>query len=284
MRRLGNESWEERLQRREHKAHSPWTWFIPAMVLTVGFSAVMIVAIYRRAKRKRKLQEMAGVPDAINQNLRIAQQNAGRIQQLLDDFKKELPEQDLKNLESDLVEQPNRITKINTDMANLNIRDPELYSEVLQTKDRAEAEANLLANTQWKLGDIRQAKTRSQQMMQQLSKETFQIADVRDSSKRAEVDNLLANSRLMYNRAYQNSSMSVFDWILINELLNGSHSQVQQALQVSQAEPYVPTFSYNSSSSSVDTGSFGGGGDSGSGGDFGGGGGFSGGSGSGGSY
>ena len=43
--------------------------------------------------------------------------------------------------------------------------------------------------------------------MQQLSKETFQIADVRDSSKRAEVDNLLANSRLMYNRAYQNSSM-----------------------------------------------------------------------------
>jgi len=29
-------------------------------------------------------------------------------------------------------------------MANLNIRNPELYSEILQTKDRAEAEANFI--------------------------------------------------------------------------------------------------------------------------------------------
>jgi len=144
MRRLGNESWEERLELREQKTHSPWAWFIPAMLLAVGFSAVMIVVIYRREKRKRKLQGMAAVPDVVAQNLRIAQQNAGRIQQLLDDFKKEVPEQDLKNLESNLVEQPNRITKINTDMANLNIRNPELYSEILQTKDRAEAEANFI--------------------------------------------------------------------------------------------------------------------------------------------
>jgi hypothetical protein len=239
----------------------------------------VLVAIYRRRKRNLKLREMATVPDSIAQNLRIAQQNASRIQQLLDDFKNQMPEQDLTRFTSDLAEQPNRIAKIKADIANLNVADVELYCEVLQTKDRAEAEAHLLANTQWKLGDIRQAKAQSQQMMQQLSKETFQIANVRDSSKKEEVDNLLANSRLMYNQAYQNSSMSVFDWIMINELLNSSQSQVQQAVQVSQADPYVPTMPYDSSNtSSVDTSSFG------SGADFGGGGGFSGGSGSDGSY
>jgi uncharacterized protein len=278
MRRLGNESWEQRLQLRQQKERNPLAWIVPVLLAALGFSVVMTVAIYRRGKRNLKLREMAAVPESVAQNLRVAQQNARRIQQLLDDFRKEMPEQDLTRFTSDLAEQPNRIAKIKADVASLNVSDVKLHDEFLHIKDRAEVEANLLGNTQCKLDDIRQAKAQSQQMMHQLSKETFQIADVRDSSKRAEVDNLLANSRLMYNQAYQNSSMSVFDWIIINDLLNSSQSQAQQAAQVSQTEPYVPTLSYDSSStSSVDT-SFG------SGSDFGGGGGFSSGSGSDGSY
>lgn len=279
MRRLGNESWEERLRLRQQEERSPLAWLVPALVAALGISVVVIVTFYRRGKRNLKLGEMARVPESVAENIRLAEQNSYQIQKLLDDFKQEMPEQDLTKFANDLAEQPSRIAKIKADLDNLNVADIELYDEVLQTKDRAEAEANLLANTQWKLGDIRQAKAQSQQMMQQLSKETFQIAEVRDSSKREEVENLLARSHLMYNQAYQNSSMSVFDWILINELLNSSQSQVQQAVQVSQAEPYVPTLPYDSSTtSSVDTGSFG------SGSDLGGGGGFSGGSGSDGSY
>ena len=126
-----------------------------------------------------------------------------------------------------------------------------------------------------------------------------QITNVRDGSKREEVNNLLSNGRLLYDQAHQNSLMSLLDWMVINDLLNTSHRQVQQAAQVSQAEPYTPpsvsdsssytsdSSSYTSDSSSYtsdstsyasDFSSFG------SGGDFGGGGGFSGGSGSDGSY
>ena len=279
MRRLGNESWEERQRLRQQDIHSSRAWLVPALLGAVSFFVVLAVASYRRRKRNLKLQEMAAVPESVAQSLRLAAQNASRVEQLLSDFQKEMPEQDLTKFTKDIAEQPNRIAKIKADLANLNVADVELYNEVLQTKDLAESEANLLANTQWKLDDIRHAKAQSQQMMQQLSKETFQIADVRDSSKREEVDNLLAHSRLMYNQAYQHSSMSVFDWIMINELLNSSHNQVQQAVQASQADPYVPPLPSDSSSTpSVDTSSFGGSGD------FGGGGGFSGGSGSDGSY
>jgi uncharacterized membrane protein YgcG len=160
----------------------------------------------------------------------------------------------------------------------------------LQIKDRAEAEANLLSNTEWKLDDIRQAKVQSQLMMQKLSKESFQIADVPDRSKRQEVENLLSNSRLLYNQADQNSSMSLLDWIRINELLDSSQRQLQQAVQVSQTEPYTPppVFYDSSMTSIVDASTSGSNGDFGGsdcgGGDCGAGGGFSGGSGSDGSY
>lgn len=230
---------------------------------------------------------MAAVPQSIAQSLYAAQQDASRIQQLLDDFKKEMPEQDLTRFASNLAEQPDRIARIKADVARLDAADITLYAELLQVKNRAEAEADLLSNTRWKLGDIRQAKAQSELMLQRLSNESFQITNVRDGSKREEVNNLLSNGRLLYDQAHQNRSMSLLDWLVINDLLNTSHRQVQQAAQVSQAEPYTPppvsdSSSYTSDSSSYtstsDSSSFG------SGGDFGGGGGFSGGSGSDGSY
>ena len=278
--RLGSESWQERMELRRPKP-SILAWLVPALLVVLGFSAVVIVAVYRRRKIRQKLQEMAAVPDLVEQNLRVAQQNSAKTQQLLDDFKKEMPEQDIATLNKEVADQPKRIERIKTEISDLNVGDVSLYADILQLKDRAQAEANLIETVRWKLSDVRHAKTQSQLMMQQLSKETFQIADVRDGSKREEVDNMLANSRLMYNRAQQDSSMSVLDWIVINDLLNSSQRQVNQAVEASRAEPYVPSLSYdstNNGSSTFDTGGIGGGGD------FGGGGGFSGGSGSDGSY
>jgi uncharacterized protein len=279
MHHLGNESWEERLRLRQEKVQSGSTWLIPALFAGLGVSAVGGVIVYRRRKRNLKLQEMVVASASIAQNLRVAQQNASPIRQLLDDFKKEMPEQDLTRFLRDLAGQPERIAKIKTDIANLNISDVTLYEEVLQAKDRADAEGNLLSNTRRKLDEIRQAKAQSQRMMQQLANESFHIGDVRDGSKREEVNSLLSDSRSLYDRANQNSSMSLLDWIVINDLLNSSQRQVQQAAQVSQAEPYVPAPAYDyGSTSTFDAGS------AGSSGDFGGGGGFSGGSGSDGSY
>jgi uncharacterized membrane protein YgcG len=258
---------------------------IPALVAGLGISAVVLVVLNRRRKRNLRLQEMAAIPESIVKDLRVAQQNAPQIQQLLDDFRKEMPEQDLSRFATDLAQQPDRIASIKTDTANLNVSDVTLYAEVLKTRDRAEAESNLLSNTRRKLDDIRQAKAQCQRTMQQLSNESFQIADVRDGSKREEVNNLLSNSRSLYDQAHQNSSMSLLDWMIINNFLNSSQMQVQQAVQASQAEPYVPPPSYDSSSTSTsDTSSFGSSSDFGGSSDFSGGGGFSGGSGSDGSY
>jgi uncharacterized protein len=286
MRRLGNESWEERLRLRQHKGQSALAWLIVALVAGVGSSAVVLVFIYRRGKRNLKLREMAAVPDSIAQDLRVAQQNASRIQQLVDDFKEQTPEQDLARFTSELREQPNRMAKIKADLANLNVADVTQDAELLRIKDRAEAEANLLSNTQSKLDDIRQAKAQSRLMIEKLSIENFQIADVRDGSKREEVENLLSNSRSLYSQAYQNSSMSLLDWITINELLESSQRHLQQAMQVSQVEPYASSPVYDASttstfdaSSSGSGGDFGGGSSGGSGADFGAGDGFSGGSG-----
>lgn len=285
MRRLGNQSWEERLRLRQERSQSSPAFFIPALVAGLSVSAIVGAVIYRRRRRNLKIQEMAAVPQSIAQSLYVAQQNASRIQQLLDDFKKEMPEQDLTRFASTLTEQPDRIAKIKADVASLDTADITLYTELLQVKNRAEAEADLLSNTRSKLGDIRQAKAQSELMLQRLSNENFKITDVRDGSKREEVNNLLSNGRSLYDQAHQNTSMSLFDWIVINDLLNSSHRQVQQAVQVSQAEPYVPPPTFDSSSSipdsssyTPDSSSFGGSGD------FGGGGGFSGGSGSDGSY
>ena len=279
MRHLGNESWEERQHVRQKEGHSDLAWLIPVLLAGLGISAVVLVVIHRRRKRRLRLQEMAAVPESIAQNLRVAHQNASRIQQLLDEFKKQMPEQDLTRFTSELAEQPDRMAKIKAEFANLNIADITFYAEVQAVKDRAEAEANLLSNTRRKLDDVCQAKAQSQLKMQKFAEENFQISDVRDGSKREEVENLLSDSRLLYNQAYQNSSMPLLDWIMINDLLDNSQRQVQRAVQVSQIEPYIPPSVYDSNSTSTFDAS-----SPGSGSDFGGGGGFSGGSGSDGSY
>jgi hypothetical protein len=131
-------------------------------------------------------------------------------------------------------------------------------------------------------------------MMENLSRETFQITDVRDSSRTEEVNRLLWQSRQDYERARQGSSMSVVDWLIINQMLNNSRSQMQQAVSYSQEAPYIPpvdddssssrsssSIFGDSSSSSSSSGEFFSGGDSGGGG---GGGSFSSGSGSDGTY
>lgn len=132
-------------------------------------------------------------------------------------------------------------------------------------------------------------------MMEKLSRETFEITDVRDSSRADEVNRLLLQSRQDYEQARQGSSMSLVDWLIINQMLSNSRSQIQQAVYWSQAAP-APSFSSldddstsnsrssssifgGDSSSSSSSGGFFSGGDSG-----GGGGSFSSGSGSDGSY
>jgi hypothetical protein len=52
------------------------------------------------------------------------------MQQVLDDFRKQTPEQDLTRFTSELAEQPDRMAKIRTDLANLNVADVTLYAEV----------------------------------------------------------------------------------------------------------------------------------------------------------
>src|SRR4029077_8991998 len=142
---------------------------------------------------------------------------------------------------------------------------------------------------------IKEAKAQSQTMMERLSGETFKITDVRDSSRTGEVNRLLLQSRQDYEhprqdyeRPRQGSSMSLVDWLIINQMLNNSHSHIQQAVSCSQEVPYTPPFSSvddsRSSSSIFDDGSSSSGGFF-SGGDSGGGGGsFSSGSGSDGTY
>ena len=296
MLRLGNESWEERLRSRQEKSQSSQEWLVLALIagLSVAVIVGVVVMIYRRGQRSLKLREMAAAPGSIARNLQAARDNASSIQQILDDFKKEMPEQDVTRFASNLAEQPGRITKIELDATFLDAADLTSYEKLLDVKNRAEEEANLLSNIRSKLDQIRQAKAQSQQLLQRLSSENFQITTVRDGSKTEEVNNLLSNGRSLYNQAYQNSSMSLLDWIVINNLLNNSHQQVQQAVQISQAEPYTPPPTFDSGSYGSGTSSFGSGGDSGGGGgfsggsggggDFGGGGGFSGGSGSSGSY
>lgn len=289
IRKLGSQSWDERVRARQENA-----WLIPGLLTGLAICAVVVVAFHRYTKHRLQLREMAALPKSIMENLCIAEKNAPQVQRLLDDFKKEMPEQDLTRLASDLQGQPSRISTIKSDVAKLNLSDLDLYQEALRARDSAEEESRLLTDTRSKLDAIRQAKMASQTAMRDLAKESFQIQDVKDGAKREEVNSLLSNSRSLYDQAYQNSSMSVFDWILINDLLNNSRRQAQQAVHVSKAEPYTPPLTYDSDSgstsdtssfwSSSDSGGSSSGGGSFGGGDFGGGGGFDGGSGSDGSY
>jgi len=173
----------------------------------------------------------------------------------------------------------------------------ESYDEMIRVRANSEAERNLLQSTKESIARIKEAKAQSQALMEKLSQETFEIADIRDSSRTDAVNQLLLQSRQDYERARQGSSMSLVDWLIINQMLNNSRSQMQQAVSYSQEAPYAPSFSTmddddstsnrrsnsswfgGSSSSSSSSGGFFSGGDSG-----GGGGSFSSGSGSDGSY
>jgi uncharacterized protein len=285
MQQLGGKSWEERLQARAQAAQQRREeqrsdlWIAAGVVATIVLAALIAFALYRWRQRKQKLAEMADASTLIAENLRAARENAPKIQQLLSDLSQQAPEQDIKPLTSDLAAQPGRILDIEGDAARVNFTDLESYDEVLQIRDRAATEDSLLGSMQERVAEIKSARERSRTLMEQLSRQSFEIAEVRDSSKRGEVDHLLSQSRQMYEQARQDSSLSVFDWLIINNLLNSSHNQVQQAVEVSQAVPYVPSVSSSNNDSNDSSSSFGG--DSGS---FGGGGGFSTGSGSDGSY
>ena len=273
-RKLGNQSWDERVRTRQEG-----TWLAPALIAGVGIVVVLAVTLYRARKRRLKLREMATAPGLIERSLRVAEQNAPEVHQLLDHFKKEIPEQDVTRLSADLEGQPSRITAIRTGLGSIDFSDLASYTRVLQLKDRADEERDLIRRTVSKLKAIRQSKAKCQVMIQRLGEEKFQIGDLRDESQRSKVTDLLSNGRSLYDRAYQDSSGSFFDWMVINELLDNSQRQVDEAVRVSQEPPYPPPPVFDSGSSSTfDTSSFG------SGADVGGGGGFDGGSGSDGSY
>jgi uncharacterized membrane protein YgcG len=300
---LGDQTWDERLQARARAAEQArqteeerrqeadqqaraGRQFLVGAFLVMAILGLGILAMYRWRERRKKLAELAQAGAVVADNLAKAEANAPQIQRLLDDFAKEAPEQDISALRAKPAGQPDRIAKLKLDATLLDFTDLKSYAEMIRIKSAAEAEADLLEETQGTIGDIKTAKAQSQTLMDQLSKENFAISDIRDSSRRSEIDQMLLRSREDYELARRNSSMSVVDWLLINEMLSRSHSQVQRAVVYSQEEPYAPAIdssdSSNSSSSDSSSGGFFGSSDSGS--SFGGGGGFSGGSGSDGSY
>jgi uncharacterized membrane protein YgcG len=275
------------VQRRQEQAEQTEhdTRIAAVFLLVVAAAGLAGFAIHRWRQSQRKLAELTNANQAIADLLSKAESNAAQIQRLLDDFNKEAPEQDLTALRSDLAGQPDRILKIKVDATLLDFTKLRSYDEMVGIRTRADAEAGLLEKVQGQIGDIKSAKQQSQALMEQLAQEKFEISDVRDSSKRDDVDRLLSQSRQDYEQARQNSSMSVVNWLIINDLLSRSHSQVQQAVEYSQQEPYVSSSrSWDDSSSSSSLGSIFSGGSDSSSSSSGGGGGFSGGSGSDGSY
>jgi uncharacterized membrane protein YgcG len=284
MQQLGGQSWEERLKARAERTRANAEsekleiWGAVGDLIFLVLVVLTGVWLYRWRQRKKKLAEMDEASRVIPESLRTAEQNAPKIQQLLTDLSKEMPEQDLGKLSSELAAQPNRIAEIKADAARTNFTDIVSYDEVIDVRNRAQTEGDFLGTMRMRVAEIKTARERSQTLMEQLGKQNFEITQVVDSSKREEVDRLLAQSRLQYEQARQNSSHSLLDWLIISELLSNSYNQSQQAVQVSQAPPYVPTF--DSSDSTSSSSSF----FSSDGGSSGGGGGFSSGSGSDGSY
>jgi uncharacterized membrane protein YgcG len=217
------------------------------------------IAIHKSRRRRSKLVELAQANAAITDCLAKAEANAPQIPRLLDDLAKEVPEQDLTKLRSDLAAQPDRIVKIRLDATLLDFANLQSYDDVVRVRTSAETESDLLEVMQQKIANIKRAKQRSQALIGSLSQQSFAISDLRDSSRRAEIDGLLSGSRQDYEQARRDSSMSLVDWLLINELLDRSQSRVQQAVQFSQEAPYTPPPSssrYESSSSSYSSSSY----------------------------
>jgi uncharacterized membrane protein YgcG len=302
--RRAEEAWQAEIQRRQAEAQQAEqerklasdtrTGFV--FVSALALVALLSFAIHRLYRRKAKLAEMAQAVTTIPDNLSTAEKNAPEIQRILDDCGREMPEQDISKLREDLAGQPERILKIKVDAQCIDPAKLESYDAMVRVRANSEAERNLLESTKESITRLREAKAQSQALMENLSRETFEITNVRDSSRSNEVNRLLLQSRQDYEQARQGSSMSVVDWLMINQMLSNSRSQMQQAVYWSQAAP-APSFSSldddstsrrrsssgwfdGDSSSSSSSGGFFSGGDSGGGG----GGSFSSGSGSEGSY
>jgi uncharacterized membrane protein YgcG len=273
MSRLGHKTWHERLEARalvaeqereaearyrqaqaEQEAERVRVLVIGILILAGG--GIGGIAIYRWMRRRAKLSELAQAGPAIAGNIAKAEANAPQIARLLEDFSKEAPEQDISALRAEPAGQRERIVKLKLDATLLDFSDVKSFDEMVRIKRAAEAEADLLDETREKIGKIRAAKTQSQALMDQLSKETFAISDVRDTSRRNEVDQLLLRSREDFDLARQNSSMSMVDWLVINEMLNRSQNQVRQAVTYSQEEPYVASPGYDDSSNAASGGLF----------------------------
>ncbi|HET9165870.1 MAG TPA: TPM domain-containing protein [Candidatus Angelobacter sp.] len=304
--RRATEAWQAEVQRRQEEAmqaeqerhlqSDTRTGLIFVTLLAMG--VLLAVVIHRSRRRAAKLAELAQAVTTIPDDLSAAEKNASEIQRTLDDCAREMPEQDISSLRQSLSGQPDRILKIKVDAQCIEPAKLESYDEMVRVRANSLAERNLLESTKESIARIKEAKAQSQTMMEKLSHETFEITDVRDSSRTDAVNQLLLQSRQDYERARQNSSLSLVDWLIINQMLNNSRSQMQQAVSYSQEAPYAPSFYtqddssssgssrrssssdwFGGSSSSSSSGGFFSGGDSG-----GGGGSFSSGSGSDGSY
>jgi len=295
--RRAEQAWQAEVQRRQQEARQAEqesdtrTGLVFFTLLTLG--VLLAAVIHRSRRRAAKLAELAQAVTTISDNLSAAEKNAPEIQRTLDDCAREMPEQDISTLRQSLSEQPDRILKIKVDAQCIEPAKLESYDEMVRVRANSEAERNLLESTKESIAKIKEAKAQSQAMMEKLSHETFEITDVRDNSRTDQVNRLLWQSRQDYERARQDSSLSLVDWLIINQMLNNSRSQMQQAVSYSQEAPYAPAFSTldddsssssrssswssGSSSSSSSDGFF-------SSGDSGGGGSFSSGSGSDGTY
>jgi len=303
--RRAQEAWQAEVQRREAEARQAEeerqlqsdtrTGFV--FVTALVMIALLSFAIHHLYRRKAKFAEMAQAVNTIPDNLSAAEKNAPEVQRILDDCAREMPEQDISKLRESLAGQPERILKIKVDAQCIDPAKLESYDEMVRVRTNSQTERNLLESTKESIASLKEAKAQSQAMMEKLSRETFEITNVRDSSRTDAVNQLLLQSRRDYERARQGSSMSVVDWLIINQMLNNSQNQMRQAVSYSQEAP-APVFSsldddatsnrrssgsiFGDSSSSSSSGGFFSGGDSGSSG--GGGGSFSSGSGSEGSY
>lgn len=248
MQRLGSQTWEERIQSRarrtqeERQGNEAFQQWLLAGFLLVGLSVLAIVFARKWRQRREKLTEMAQAKDVIANALSKAEENVPRIQQLLDNFAKEAPEQKLSALRTSLTEQPARVLQIKVDATTLNFEDVKSYDEIVDARTRAETESDLLENVQQQVAEIKSARERSQTLLRKMSRETFAISKLRDASRRDEIADLLTQSRQDYEQARRYSSMSMVDWLIIDQLLNRSREQNQKAVEISQTEPPGPSF------------------------------------------
>jgi uncharacterized protein len=297
MTHLGSATWDQRLERRaqaaeeqrrreaaqqeeERKQTADALRAVFATFLFLAAAVAIGIAIHKWRQRREERTELDAAPGEISGNLAKAEANAPRLREILDNFSKETPEQDLKAQRADLEGQPDRIVKLRLDLTLLDLTSLRSNDEMVRIRTAAEAEAGLLDRIQQQLDAIAEAKRASQAMMEKLSREQFEISDVRNSARRADIDRMLTESRYNYEQARQNSSMSLVDWLIINDMLSRSESGYRQAVQYSQEEPEA-TWTSSDSSSSDSSSSIFSSSSSDSGGGFGGGGGFSSGSGSG---